>query len=280
MRNGPTLDMHVPPTNGRGTPERWIPGVRRNAATDAVRLICFPFAGAGASVFHPWRERNDGFEIHAVQYPGRETRWGDPAFDTLDAMVDALREDLSPLWSGTYAFWGHSLGALVAFELTRRLRRLGHVPPCHLFVSGARAPHLPPKDPIHDLPDQEFLTKLADFGGMQPEILENDDLLSVLLPAIRNDFRLLERHTLRDEPLLLVPISAFGGLQDENVPVGDLLAWSDHTCSTFRPRFLKGDHFFHLGAVNDMARYIRQDLAGTARAQTDALPAGIGGGDE
>jgi medium-chain acyl-[acyl-carrier-protein] hydrolase len=252
--------MHPLPTSEKATPDLWIPGVRRNAAADStVRLICFPFAGAGASAFHPWRGRNGGIQMHAVQYPGRETRWGEVPFDTLEAMIDALAAELARLWSGAYAFWGHSLGALIAFELTRRLRSLGHVLPRHLFVSGARAPHLPPKEPIHHLPDREFLAKLTEYGGMQPEVLQNDELLSAVLPTIRNDFRLLEQYTFRDAPPFPVALSAFGGLQDENVSVGDLLAWSIHTCTTFRPRFLAGDHFFHLAAADEMWRYIRED---------------------
>jgi medium-chain acyl-[acyl-carrier-protein] hydrolase len=247
--------------------EKWIPGTDpARLRGDNVRLLCFPFAGGGASAFAPWCGGKPWADIRAIQYPGRETRWSDPPFATIASMVEAIAVDLRPLWDRPFAFWGHSFGALVAFELTRELRRRGWSLPSQLFVSGARAPDLPPKKSIHHLPDDEFVRELASFNGMQSEIMENADLLSVLLPVIRADFRLFEEYEMEPGQPLPVPISAFGGLEDEHVPIGDLLAWASHTSSTFRPRFVAGDHFFLFEHANDLERFLQEDMA-TAAAE-------------
>lgn len=216
-------------------------------------------------MFGACRSRDDSFEVEAIQYPARETRWNDPQFDTLDALVDAIAADLAPNWNGTFAFWGHSFGAYVAFELTRRLRDRNQTLPCHLFVSGAQAPQLPPREPIHHLPPRDFLRKLTGYNGMQREVLASRELLGVVLPIIQHDFRLLEQHRFREDAPLPVPISAFGGLHDSNVSIGDLLAWSANTSSTFRPRFLDGDHFFPFTATGELTGYLSDDLATSTR---------------
>lgn len=248
-------------TSTAAVPERWLSGVRHGGP--AIPLLCFPFAGGGASAFVPWRGASATFAVLPLQYPARETRWTDPQFESFDALVDAIATDLAPLWSGTFAFWGHSFGAYVAFELTRRLRVRGGVLPCHLFLSGAQAPHLPARDPIHHLAPGAFLRKLVAFNGIPRELLENRELLAMLLPVIQHDFRLLEQYEYRQEEPLPVPLSVFGGLQDEHVEAGDLLAWSIHTSSTFRPRFVEGDHFFPFASPETMSAYLSEDLVGS-----------------
>ena len=226
-------------------PERWIPGLNNRHCSNAIRILCFPFAGGGASAFNHCAESDrDLFQLCAVQYPGRESRWGEPSFASLRDMVDAMAEDLSPLWEGAFAFWGHSFGGLVAFELSKNLLRCGfHLPEC-LFISAARAPHLPAREQIHHLPDAEFLQKLREFEGMSEEVMESPDLLSVVLPIVRGDFHLFEQHRADEIKPLPIPISVFGGLQDTEVTVGDVLAWASHTTKTFRSRFFEGNHFF------------------------------------
>jgi medium-chain acyl-[acyl-carrier-protein] hydrolase len=244
-------------------PERWIPGLNNSHRSSAIRLFCFPFAGGGASTYNRWAERErKTFQVWAVQYPGRETRWGEQSFANLPDMVDAIAEDLSPLWEGQFAFWGHSFGGLVAFELSKTLLCRGSQVPERLFISAARAPHLPAREPIHHLPDTEFLRKLCEFEGMSEEVMKSPDLLSVVLPIIRDDFRLFEtHHACKIEPLP-VPISVFGGLQDTGAPIGDLLAWSSYTTNTFRSRFFPGNHFFAFDVETggQLARCMAEDL--------------------
>lgn len=244
-------------------PERWIPGLNNFHCSEAVRIFCFPFAGGGASAFNRWAESDrQSFQVCAVQYPGRETRWGEPAFASVREMVDAVAEDLSALWESPFAFWGHSFGGLVAFELSRNLLRRGFHLPERIFISAARAPHLPIREQIHHLPDAEFLQKLCEFEGMSEEAMGNPDLLSAVLPIVRGDFQLFEQHHADEIEPLPIPISVFGGLQDTEVTIGDVLAWSSHTAKTFRSRFFEGNHFFAFDAqtARQMARCMAEDL--------------------
>jgi medium-chain acyl-[acyl-carrier-protein] hydrolase len=249
--------------------ERWIPGVSKYGRhNETVRIFGFPFAGGGASAFSRYAENvRDGVHVYAVQYPGRETRWGDPPFESLRDMADAIAEDLSSLWKGTFALWGHSFGGVVALELSKNLLRRGGPLPERLLVSACRAPHLPARTPIHSLPDAEFLNKLRDFNGMSKEVLDSPDLLAAVLPIVRKDFQLFEQYISEQhqdgqiEPIS-IPISVFGGLQDGAVPIGDLLAWSSHTTNAFRSRFFEGGHFFAFEpqTVQEIARCIGEDV--------------------
>ena len=145
--------------------------------------------------------------------------------------------------TGAYALLGHSLGGIVAFEVTRLLVRSGGPLPTRLFVFAVRAPQLARREQIHDLPEDEFMDKVVRFGGMPDEVLESEDLLSLVLPVVRNDIKLIEEHECSGPPLP-VPISAFGGLQDDAVPAADLMAWAAGTTKSFRCRFYPGGHFF------------------------------------
>jgi medium-chain acyl-[acyl-carrier-protein] hydrolase len=238
---------------------------------DAVRLLCFSHAGAGASVFAAWRGQfGAGIDIHPVQYPGRETRWAEPRYSDMAALVQSLADDLSGLWQEPCALLGHSFGALVAYELACVLQARGHTPR-RLFLSGARAPQLPPREPIHALADADFVAKVLEFGGFEDEVLHNTELMQLVLPIVRADFRALETHRYTTWAPLPVPISVFGGLADHTVPVGDLLAWSEVTSKAFRSRFFPGGHFFLYREVAAIAGHVAADLAASA-------PGGAAGG--
>lgn len=244
-----------------GRAVRWVKELGKGHDAHATRLFCFPFAGGGASAFAKWPSF---FPPHvavcSIQYPGREDRWGEPGFETLEGLVEALAEDILPYLSNRFAFLGHSFGALVAYELTRALRRLGRPTPLRLFVSAVRAPHLPLKESIHELPERDFLKKLCEFNGMPDEVLRSTDLLPVVLPIIRQDFRLFEQYRFADSSPLPIPISVFGGLSDGNVPIADLLAWSSLTSKAFRSRFLEGHHFYLFDYPSKMAGYVAEDI--------------------
>lgn len=136
--------------------------------------------------------------------------------------------------------------------------------PLRLFLAGARAPHLPPKESTHQLSDEGFLLKLREFNGIPDEALENDELIKAVLPIIRNDFRILEQHRFQAADPVPIPISVFGGLEDRNVSIADLLLWSSQTSKTFRSRFLKGHHFFLFDSMPAISTYIQEDLAAAA----------------
>jgi medium-chain acyl-[acyl-carrier-protein] hydrolase len=184
-------------------------------------------------------------EVRPVQLPGRETRFREPAFTRLAPLVEAMAEPLRGYLDRPFALFGHSLGALVAFELARRLQRGTGLQPVCLFVSGCGAPQTrSPESSIHKLPAAEFREELRRLNGTPPEVLENDELMDLLLPTLRADFALCETYAYSPGPPLDCPVSALGGLGDDTVSRQDLDAWREQTTGPFRLRMLPGDHFF------------------------------------
>jgi medium-chain acyl-[acyl-carrier-protein] hydrolase len=204
-------------------------------------------------------------EVCPVQLPGRGTRLTEPPFTQLSRLVQALAEALFPLLDKPFAFFGHSLGALVSFELARQLRRLHGVgvQPVHLFVSADRAPQIPYRDlPIHSLPEGQFLVELRRLKGTPREALEDEELMQSMLPVLRADFAVYETYVFSTEPPLNCPISTYGGLQDHKVSRGDLEAWRDQTSVSFSLRMFPGDHFFLNTTQPVLLRVLSQELRG------------------
>jgi len=229
-----------------------------------VWLCCFPHAGGAASAYSSWSQSFPAhIRVHAVEYPGREARFGDSMPEELADLVDELIDRLAPCLRPPFAFFGHSFGALVATEVSKSLWRRERDLPLRLFIAGARAPQLVPRPAIGHLPDAEFIAKLCEFNGMQTEVLDDAQLMALVLPIIRADFKLLEKHRSEIEAPLPVPISVFGGLADRTATAADILAWSALTSKAFRSRFFAGDHFFPLAERAKLAAHIVEDLAAT-----------------
>ena len=229
-----------------------------------LRLFCFPYAGTAASIFRTWPDSLPAYvEVCAVQFPGRGTRLMEPSFTRLSPLVQALAQALIPLLDKPFAFFGHSLGALVGFELARQLRRQSGVQPVRLFVSAGRAPQIPARgQPIHALPEQEFLDELRHLNGTPRELLENAELMQIMLPILRADFAVYETFVYSAEPSLDCCITSFGGLQDHRVSRGDLEAWRDQTSAAFSLRMFPGDHFFLNTAQPLLLQVLSQELRG------------------
>jgi surfactin synthase thioesterase subunit len=171
-----------------------------------------------------------------------------------------LSDALAPAAGGRCAFWGHSFGALTAFETARRLFHRNGALPARLFLSGARAPQLYKKERIHALNDKLFLERLRAFGGIPEEVLRDASLMQAFLPVIRHDFKLFEEHRFLAGDPLPVSISVFGGAGDSEVPVPDVLAWAVHTNRSFRSRFMDGGHFFPFTEIKQMTVFLREDM--------------------
>lgn len=232
----------------------WIQ-VSRPRPAARLQLICLPPAGGGASRYRNWPAHlPEEVEVVPVQLPGRENRFNEPPIESMEQLVSQLAGELAGYLTRPFVLFGHSMGALIAFELIRRLRSCG-MAAVHLFASGCRAPHLPSRSPDwHTLPDLEFIGKLEEMGGIPAELLADRQFLDVMLPTLRSDCTLSETYVYRPQPPLNCPISAFGGLQDDEVYPEDVQGWSSHTTKVFRAHMLPGDHFFINSALPDVLR--------------------------
>ncbi|GAA4617084.1 thioesterase II family protein [Saccharopolyspora hordei] len=223
------------------------PFVRRARRSDhRVRLFCFPHAGAGAAAFADWPDLlPPEVELIALQLPGREDRIGEPPLTDFAKAVRTLGLTVRPYLRGPFAFFGHSGGALLAFELARALHRRGGPQPLHLLLSGQAAPDEPPvAEPIHELPDAEFLAALGALGGTPRSVADDPELMRVLLPALRADFTLGERYRYEPGPPLEAAMTVFGGHDDDRAPEHALRPWQKQTSGAFRVRTFPGGHFY------------------------------------
>jgi medium-chain acyl-[acyl-carrier-protein] hydrolase len=252
-------------------PTPWV-NVPRPEPRARLRLFCFPYAGAGASVFFPWpRALPPEVEVAAVQLPGRETRLMEKPYSDMRELVAKLGDALTPwLAEKPFAFFGHSNGAIMSFELARLLRREGRAMPRHLFLSGRMAAHIPNHhDPIHALPEPEFSDQLRRLEGTPEEILQNAELMELIRPLLRADFSLAETYVCQPEPPLDVPISAYGGDADPDVTTTDVEAWREHTTAGFRCRIFRGGHFF----LNTERQHVLDELSRELRPLVHAMHA-------
>lgn len=211
-----------------------------------VRLFCFPYAGGGASAFQAWQPLlPEKIDLCLIQLPGREARMREQPYTYLPTLLDALVPALFPYLDQPFAFFGHSLGSLICFELARYLRAHQEPQPFHIFVSGCRAPHTPSTErPIHELPEAEFISELQRLNGTPASLLANRELMQLLMPMLRADFSLFETYTYKAEEPLACPISAFGGIHDSRATRQQIAPWSEHTTNTFTLQMFPGDHFF------------------------------------
>jgi medium-chain acyl-[acyl-carrier-protein] hydrolase len=228
-----------------------------------LRLFCFPYAGGGASIFRQWANLLPAeIDVCPVYLPGRENRLKEPAFTDLSDLIHVLTEVLQPYMNVPFAFFGHSMGGIIGFELARQLRQSRMRGPLHFFVSAQRAAQLPPRHaPIHHLADAQFKDSLARLGGTPQAVLQHEELMEILLPTLRADFTLYENYIYRPAEPLDCPISAFYGEQDTLVSEQELAAWREQTRSSFILRGVSGNHFFLHGSQEILLSFIAQDLA-------------------
>jgi surfactin synthase thioesterase subunit len=210
----------------------------------AVRLFCFPHAGGSAVFFHTWsKEIARDVELTAVQYPGRAERMVEPIIDEAPTLVRQVTSAMLPLCDRPVALFGHSMGAVIAYEVARSLQTLGAAP-AHLFVSGHRAADLPGQGRYSEQDDDALVETLMWMGGTDAKLFADPELREMVLPYVRGDLVLLDRYEHRPEPLLSVPITSIMGAGDQ-VESADLAArWADLTSGSFAQRVLPGDHFY------------------------------------
>lgn len=209
-------------------------------------MFCIPYAGGSAGIYQHWTKLPlADVEICLIELPGRGTRLTEAAFTSLNGLIWSLGEAILPWLDKPFACFGHSLGGLIAFELARWLRQHQHPEPGHLWVSGARAPHVRSTDlPIHALPKADFMAELRRYNGTPAAILENTELMDLLLPTLRADFTLLETYCYQEQAPLTCSITALSGEQDTIVSREAMSPWQIHTNGPFVLKSVPGDHFF------------------------------------
>lgn len=245
---------------GAPAADDWIR--RFHPAPDApVRLVCLPHAGGSATFWFPLSAAlAPDVAVLAVQYPGRQERRLEPPLTDLDALADEVARALVPLLDRPYALLGHSMGALLGYEVARRLRRWGHPAPVGLYASGRRAPHINRPEDVHLRDDAGVVAELRRMSGTDSGLLGDDELLRLVLPAVRADYQAVETYRYRPGRALDCPITVLTGDSDPHVPRQEAVAWSVHTTAAHEVRGYPGGHFFLTGRFGEIAALLRGRL--------------------
>ena len=236
--------------------------VTRPVDAPKLRLFCFSYAGGNASTYRDWHKLLPrDVEVCSVQLPGRGSRFKERAYTTLSSLLDALQQAIVPHIDVPYAFFGHSMGAQLAYELARRLRDSGCREPSCLIVSGRRAPQRPPRNkPIHTLPEGEFREEIRRLNGTPDEALNNPELMDIVSPILRADCQVVETWEYQVSEPINVPLLALGGVKDKQVSLEDLEDWRSVTRGPFTLELFSGDHFFINQVTDSLLNTISQAL--------------------
>jgi len=240
---------------------KWFKPIRVNKEAK-VDLICFPFAGSGASIFYPWEKFLDTkINLYAFQAPGREDRIGEDLIDDLAELTHQAADELLTIINRPFIFFGHSLGAVIAFEIAKILEKSASNPSL-LIVSGRQPPHLSLKmPPISGLNDKELLEGLMNLQGTDPEILKHPALLEIILPIIRGDFKIGENYFAPiDDHKILCPIIAIGALNDPWVDLSQIVEWKNFSFASCTVMTVNGDHFYVKNNFEELINFINKKI--------------------
>jgi medium-chain acyl-[acyl-carrier-protein] hydrolase len=236
------------------------PKPRRDARR---RLFCFPHAGVGPSAFRGWADDLPcNAEVCFIQLPGREGRLRETPASSITSLMPALVESVGPLLDLPFAFYGHSLGATIAFELALHLRRALGPQPSHFFVGASPAPQLPwPHPPIRSLPENDFFGALQGrYGALPREVIGDVEMRALVLPILRADVTMIETYAYSPESPLNSDLTVFGGLRDEMVRRHELESWREQTAGRFRLEMLDGDHLFLKSRRAELLQLVASEL--------------------
>lgn len=227
-----------------------------------LKVFCFPYAGGSAFVFKKWADHLPStVQLIPVELPGRGARLKEPPYVSLPSLIGDLEGLIWSLLDKPFVLFGHSMGAIIAFELARYLRRKYDCEPQALFISGRRAPQIPNSDPInYNLPKDEFIKELIELDGTPKEVIEHEELMDMMIPLLRADFQLTQTYEYTADIPLQCPIAVYGGLEDHHVPREVLLPWKEMTSSNFSLHMLPGDHFFLRSSQTQLLALLAREL--------------------
>lgn len=248
--------------NTKAKTTAWISSPRQNPNAE-MRLFCFPYAGGGAVIYREWHKSfPQTIEVCPVQLPGHGERMKDPPFTQIKPLIEATAEALLPFFNKPFAFFGHSMGALIGYELAQLLRREKAAAPTHLFVAAHSAPHLKNRGIIsYNLPHDEFIEELRRLKGTPQQVLDHPELMELMAPLLRADFEICETYPISTAPPLDCPMIALGGIDDVEVPPDRIESWREHTTGPFSFHILPGDHFFIHTAQADIIRIVVREMS-------------------
>lgn len=248
------------------TASSWFSGQHTNPNAH-FRLFCFPYAGGGSLIYRHWaRHLPDTIEVVRALLPGRESRLKEPPITRLEALLEELVAEIRPFLDKPFVFFGHSMGGLISFELTRRVQKEYGLLPAHLFISAYTAPNVPDEFRVnYTLPEPQFIEEVKRLNGTPNGVLDHPELKRLVLPLIRADFELCQTYNYVPGPPLYCPITVFGGLQDQEVSSTSLEAWRHYTTGPFVLHLLPGDHFFINNSQSHILECILRDLHTSSR---------------
>lgn len=248
--------------NGTGTHDEspWFAHVQ-SSSNASLRLFCFPYAGGSAAIFRRWqRSLPMGVEIYPVELPGHGQRFRITPHTRISELIPPAAEALLPYLDRPFAFFGHSMGALIGFELACYIRTTHDLEPVQLLVAGRSAPQVVHESkPLWNRSGADLIVELKRLKGTPEKLLEDPEAMAFWLPLLRADFELVEAHTW-SRSTLSCPIVAYGGLQDKDVSRESIAAWRDKTVGAFCLRMLPGDHFFIANAQASFLEILALDL--------------------
>lgn len=213
------------------------------------KLFCFPYAGGSSNIYFKWNQYLlHSIELIPIELAGRGKRIHEKPYDSIDEMINDVFSIIQTynLSESSYSFFGHSMGAIIAYEVAHYLIKKNIVlGPTHIFLSGRQPPHIiTDRDITHNLPDELFKEKLFALGGTPKEFFDHPELLSFFLPLIRNDFKIVETYTYSERKPLSSPITVFLGTEEKDIDEKDISEWSLHSSSSCKIYMFPGDHFF------------------------------------
>lgn len=231
---------------------------RQASLHSEFRLLCFPHSGGGASIFRKWSTYlPNTFEVYPVQLPGRENRFREPLLQSMESVIEELWPQVIPLLDKPLALFGHSLGALIVFELAKKIEANRIQQKVILFVSACLPPaYIDHSFPLHTLNNEEFIVQLNSYGAMPKQLLENREALNLLLPCLRADFSIFETYSCSTHFPMQMPIIAIGGDNDALVDSNRLLDWQNYTSGLFETHLFPGGHFYYYHEAQELCKKI------------------------